>query len=103
MFVWDWERYGGPVPVGFDHLHFRFQVAYQVGDRSVEAAANDADGSLRTSELSSVIPRGEGLGPVAQLYLIERVARVQEGRAAGVAVRSDLAPAALELLGRQAS
>jgi hypothetical protein len=103
VFVWDWERYGGPVPVGFDHLHFRFQVAYQVGDRSVEAAANDADGSLRTSARSSVVPTGEGLGPVAQLYLIERVARVQEGRAAGIAVRSDLAPAVLELLGRQAS
>ena len=40
---------------------------------------------------------------MAQLYLIERVARVQEGRAAGIAVRSDLAPAVLELLGRQAS
>jgi hypothetical protein len=103
VFVWDWERYGGPVPVGFDHLHFRFQVDYQVGDRSVEAAANDADGSLRASVLPSVVRSGEGLGPEAQLYLIERIARVQEGRAAGVAVRSDLAPAALELLGRQAS
>lgn len=103
VFVWDWERYGGPVPVGFDHFHFRFQVAYQVGDRSVEAAANVADDSLRTSEDSSVDPSRAGLGPVAQLYLIERVARVQEGQAAGIAVRSDLAPAALELLGRQAS
>jgi hypothetical protein len=99
LFVWDWERYGGPVPQGFDHVHLRFQLAYQVAGRSVNDAAVEADRSLRASGLSTAVSDGT-LGPVVQLYLIERVLRIQEGRAAGLDVRSDLAPAALELLAR---
>ncbi len=99
LFVWDWERYGGPVPRGFDHVHLRFQLAYQVAGRSVNDAAVSADRSLRTSGLSTATPDGV-IGAVPRLYLIERVLRVQEGRAAGLSVRTDLAPAALELLAR---
>jgi hypothetical protein len=27
LLVWDWERFGGPVPVGYDALHHRMQSA----------------------------------------------------------------------------
>lgn len=39
LHVWDWERTGGPVPVGFDAVHAEFQVAHlRSGLRAAEAA-----------------------------------------------------------------
>ena len=38
LLVWDWERAGGPVPLGFDAVHYFFQSAWLREAASAEAA-----------------------------------------------------------------
>jgi hypothetical protein len=95
--VFDWERYGGPVPAGFDHLHLRFQRAHQVLSRPVEASLSEAARSL-----GAVAPRFE-LDPRlvranARLYVMEMVLRSEEGRVAGMKVDDALVPSILKYL-----
>jgi hypothetical protein len=99
LFVMDWERYGGPVPVGFDRLHFGFQLAHQVDGRSVSEAGARAIGLLRASArpLGLDADRAPGL---LSMYLMERVLRVEEGSAAGMAIKDSLVPAVLEFVER---
>ena len=95
--VWDWERFGGPVPFGFDRAHLHFQVAHMVGGRSVEDAANRALKALEA------IPEIRAMGPggapsILSLYLIEQVLRLEEGRSAGEAIRPGVVDAIVDHL-----
>ena len=40
LLVWDWERAGGPVPLGFDAVHYFFQSAWLREAASAEAATD---------------------------------------------------------------
>jgi hypothetical protein len=74
VLVWDWERFGGGVPVGFDALHHWLQteVAHRRRDpeRAAAGCAERASGLLAPFK----IPAGEA-HLVAVLYLADLAAR----------------------------
>jgi len=82
LVVWDWERSSGPVPVGLDALHHRFQVRWLGGRESVVAAT-----SLARTESSGTLVRlgvSEANHEVLlRLYLLELILRFEEGRDSG--------------------
>jgi len=101
LLVWDWERSGDGVPLGFDLLHFGYQTALQ-GRRQppVDAAAT----SLRrtTPLLADLGQRAEVGELLLTLYLLERVCRAAEAEASAVTGRPDTVGARLlDLLGRR--
>jgi hypothetical protein len=101
LLVWDWERSGDGVPLGFDLLHFGYQTALQ-GLRQPPAEA--AAGSLRrTAPLLAGLGQREGVGELLlTLYLLERVCRAAEAEVSAVTGRPDAAGAGLlDLLGRR--
>ncbi len=76
MLVWDWERFGAGVPVGYDALHYSGQVGAGVHGGPHGALA------VTTSELDSLLePFGvaaEARRPVFALYLLEILIRYTE-------------------------
>ena len=83
LLVWDWERSGGPVPVGFDVLHHRFLFRWRHTDAS--SVASD------TLNASRDVLRRLGVDDndhprLLRLYLFELLLRFEEGRDAGQAV-----------------
>ncbi len=97
LFVMDWERYEQGVPIGFDHLHVRFQLAHQVARRPLGIAAGQALASLRDAAPRSGIDEGTAEA-VLTCYLMERVVRIEDGAAAGMPTRDSLARAILDHL-----
>jgi hypothetical protein len=89
LFVWDWERAEGPVPIGLDLVHFDFDVRVKIHGQS---PAHAIDGSLL--ELG---PRLETLGLpsglthlLVSLHLLEMTLRFQQARAQGVDVADSI-------------
>ena len=83
--VWDWERASETRPLGADILHFTFEVAYHKEGRDPLAAidvalerSRDVLGDLGVSRLT-----GEAIRDV---YVLDRLTRLLEGRRAGVSV-----------------
>lgn len=74
LLVWDWERFGRGVPLGFDALHYHLQSAVVRGRRDPELAVGD---TLRESA-ALLSPFGAG-AEVARLtcllYLIDLATR----------------------------
>jgi hypothetical protein len=73
VLAWDWERFAGGVPVGFDALHYDLQP--RLGQAAAAGAAA-ADSVRRASGL--LAPLGvpaEAAAVVAVLYLVEIVTR----------------------------
>lgn len=75
--IWDWERCGAPLPVGFDAAHAAFQAAQIARHLGVPAAASAAD------EAVAVVLADIGDDPAAATdlvtsYLIERWLRWDE-------------------------
>jgi hypothetical protein len=101
LLVWDWERSGDGVPLGFDLLHFGYQTAYQgLRQPPAEAAAR----SLRRAAplLGELGQRAEVGELLLTLYLLERVCRAAEAEASAVTGRPDAAGAGLlEVLARR--
>jgi hypothetical protein len=101
LLVWDWERSGDGVPLGFDLLHFGYQTAFQgLRQPPAEAAAR----SLRRAEplLAELAQREEVGELLLTLYLLERVCRAAEAEASAVTGRPDAAGAGLlDVLGRR--
>jgi hypothetical protein len=94
LLVWDWERSGDGVPLGFDPLHFAFQTALQQRREPVAAAAG---GALRRAgatlrQLGQEAAAGE---LVLDLYLAERLCRASEVESSAVTGRPDAVGAAL--------
>lgn len=79
--VWDWERFGTGVPVGFDAVHYSMQGAIIRGGIDAEAAAD----AVVTNAAQVLAPLGvdpAAGGLVASLYLIEIAARyLHDGQA----------------------
>jgi hypothetical protein len=97
VFVWDWERYGGPVPVGFDRVHMGFQTHWAAGRRSVAGAASAAEnGARRVAGDLGIDP--STVPTLVRCYLLEQVLRLEEGRAAGMQVVDSFATEALTFI-----
>jgi hypothetical protein len=82
--VWDWERSGADAPVGLDPLHFAFEVG--VHKRSVVAPASLAQAVAASLDVTRALGvRADG-ATLRDVYVLERLARQEEGRSAGVPV-----------------
>jgi hypothetical protein len=97
LHAWDWEHSGPDAPLGFDLLHWHFQVAFvQRGRDAAEAAARCAE--LAAPELARL-----GLGPAAaralpRLYLLELYLRNDGMAAAGAGWNPRFHPRMLQVL-----
>jgi hypothetical protein len=101
LLVWDWERSGDGVPLGFDLLHFGYQTAFQgLRQPPAEAAARSL---RRTAPLLAELGQREEVGELLlTLYLLERVCRAAEAEVSAVTGRPDAAGAGLiDVLGRR--
>jgi hypothetical protein len=101
LFIWDWERSGGPVPVGFDVLHFAFQVALHARRLSPLAAAEDAR-RRSGKRLASLDVKPAAVDLLLPLYLLELFLRFHEGRALGGVTEDRLYRGVLEAASRTA-
>jgi hypothetical protein len=74
LFAWDWEYSDEEAPLGFDLLHYQFQIAFVLERRTAAAAAERCRGRgvplLRRLGLSEVQAEN-----VADLYLLEMLLR----------------------------
>lgn len=79
--VWDWEHSGGDAPVGFDSLHWRFQVAMELRDLGLRGAVSAVIGAAHDDLAEYGVPE-EARHCLADLYLVEmflRVCRLKRG------------------------
>jgi hypothetical protein len=101
LLVWDWERSGDGVPLGFDLLHFGYQTAFQgLRQPPAEAAARSL---RRAAPLLAQLGQREEVGELLlTLFLLERVCRAAEAEPSAVTGRPDAAGAGLlDVLGRR--
>jgi hypothetical protein len=101
LFAWDWEHSGADAPLGFDLLHWHFQVAFIQRRREVGEAAARC-GRLAGPDLARLgIPpaAAEALPP---LYLLETYLRAWHMRAAGAGWNPRFHPAMLRVLAARA-
>jgi hypothetical protein len=83
--VWDWERASETRPLGVDALHFTFEVAYHKQGRDPLAAIEVALERIRGVLRELGVPRFAGEA-IRDVYVLERLTRLLEGRRAGVPV-----------------
>ena len=77
LYAWDWECSEPDAPLGFDALHFHFQVTFVAGQRGVaEAAATAASKARPALEALGVDPAALPL--IASLHLFELLVRHEE-------------------------
>jgi len=99
LFAWDWESSTADAPVGFDPLHFHFQVAFVAQRRPLEDAAAYAALRARPALTALAVPAdARDLLPV--LHLIEIAVRHEEARSAAGDADGRFYPAVLDLLER---
>lgn len=78
LIAWDWEDSAPSVPVGFDALHFHFQVAFVARQLPLEAAVR-ATGKARVAlEMLGVPADSHPL--VSSLHLLELLVRHEQAR-----------------------
>ncbi len=79
LYAWDWEYSTQSAPLGFDAVHYHFQVAFVARQRplgeAVALAADRAAGALRTLDVPEQAHR-----LVAVLHLLELAVRHEEAR-----------------------
>lgn len=80
--VWDWERAGGPVPVGFDAVHCEYQVATLADHQEA------ADAARRTSANQGELLAAVGIPAdehrlLVDCYLMELALRCLDGARSG--------------------
>jgi len=94
LLVWDWERSGDGVPLGFDLLHFGYQTAFQGLGQPPERAA--ATGRDRAAPHLAALGQRPGVAELlCDLYLLERLCRAAEAEVSAVTGRPDTVGAAL--------
>jgi hypothetical protein len=95
LHVWDWEHAHGDVPLGFDLVHWHFQVAFVVRGRALADALADA----RDRSAGALAALGvEPVDLLVALYLIERTLRFAAALAAGAGHQPRFFPAVLDVL-----
>jgi len=97
LHAWDWEHSGDDAPLGFDLLHWQFQVAFVTQRRTAaEAAARCAALALpRLVELGVPQPAA---GDLPSLYLLEMYLRGHRMKAAGGGWNPRFHPSMLQVL-----
>jgi hypothetical protein len=85
LYVWDWENSGPDAPLGFDAVHYHFQVAFVGRGLPLGEATALAAQSARPVLRELGVPAAH-CGLVAVLHLVELFLRHEEARStAGVA------------------
>lgn len=80
VYAWDWESSAADAPVGFDALHFYFQVAFVQRREPLKQAAAMAVGQAARALHELGVP--EAARPLlAELHLLELAIRHEEARA----------------------
>jgi Phosphotransferase enzyme family. len=98
--VWDWERASEIRPLGVDVLHFAFEVAYHKEGRDPFAAIDVALERSRSVLGELGVPRLTGEA-IRDVYVLDRLTRLLEGRRAAVPVDDRLVESlAHSLIGR---
>jgi len=109
LFAWDWESSAPHAPVGFDALHFYFQVAFVAQRRPLADAVAFAARSARPALAALAVdgnagpstaaaPAVDARDLLATLHLVELAVRHEEARAASGLADDRFYPAALDLL-----
>ncbi len=96
LFAWDWESSASDAPVGFDALHFHFQVAFVAQRRPVDEAARAALKACPALELLGVPAAAHRL--VAALHLLELCVSHAVARGSGAGTDDRFYPAAIRVL-----
>jgi hypothetical protein len=87
--IWDWERASETRPFGLDALHFTFEVAYQKERRDPLTALDVAlERCRRVFRRLSIPDRTDEA--IRDVYVLERLTGLLEGRAAAVPVDDGL-------------
>jgi hypothetical protein len=97
LFAFDWEHSGDDVPLGFDLLHWRFQVAF-VQQRRGAAEAASRCASQAAPDLARLGVEPAAAGALPSLYLLEAYLRAQRMQAAGAGWNPRFHPAMLQVL-----
>ena len=97
VYAWDWESSGPDTPVGFDALHYHFQVAFVARRRPLAAAAMRASHRAGPA-LRALGVRADRRDLVAALHLLELFARHEEARSSAGGVEHRFYPAVAQLL-----
>ena len=79
VYAWDWESSGPDTPVGFDALHYHFQLAFVARRRPLAEAARRASHRAGPA-LEALGIRPDRCELVAALHLMELFARHEEAR-----------------------
>lgn len=88
LLVWDWERFEGGVPVGFDLLHHRFMTLLKDPGREVANAAVDLLADLPVRQALAGLQGGaDAVDDVIWLYLVNVAARFSGDRQDRTGVR----------------
>jgi hypothetical protein len=84
LLVWDWERFRGGVPVGFDAVHYAFQDAVVRGgtDPAVAVTRTLDDAARLLAPFGVTSPEGAAARLTALLYFIDIAARYVADRQA---------------------
>lgn len=99
FYAWDWESSAPSVPLGFDALHYYFQVAFVARRRSLAAAAELAyQRALPALVALGVAPSVGRL--VGILHLLELFTRHEEARSSAGGLDERFYPAVAEQLGK---
>jgi hypothetical protein len=102
LYAWDWEHSAADAPLGFDLLHWQFQVAFIEQERSAaEAAARCA--RLGAPYLARIGVEPEAAGQLPLLYLLEMYLRGYRMKAAGAGWNPRFHPHMLAVLADRAA
>ncbi|MEX0989181.1 MAG: hypothetical protein WD206_02655 [Actinomycetota bacterium] len=93
--VWDWEHGGLYAPLGFDVLHFHFQLAFIGDGRDLDVSLSESAAAAGPALRSLGIPDPEA---VASLHALELVLRYEGARRAGSGTNPRFHGAALAAL-----
>jgi hypothetical protein len=92
LYAWDWESSAPDAPLGFDALHFHFQVAFVARGYPLEQAARLAAEAARPALAELGLPTSTGR-LVATLHLLELSLRHEEARSSSGDIDARFYPA----------
>jgi len=97
LYAWDWESSAPYAPLGFDALHFHFQIAFVARRRPVAEAAATA---LRSASpvLAALDVPAEAHSFLGVLHLLELAVRHEEARSSSGAADDRFYPAVLAVI-----
>jgi hypothetical protein len=99
LYAWDWECSAPAAPVGFDPIHFHFQVAFVADGLPVEDAVTLAARKAAPTLEALGVP-SEAHRLLSSLHLLELFVRHEEARSSAGGVDDRFYPAVEGALGR---